>query len=138
MEVNVFTDGASRGNPGLAGAGSVILVNGEVVDEAFEFLGEKTNNEAEYEALILALRRIIKLVGKRVVSVDSEYTFYADSQLMIKQLRGEYKVKAPKVKPLYEKVCELKDELDCKFVWVRREDNSKADELANRAIDERK
>lgn len=96
-----------------------------------KFLGQKTNNQAEYEAMLLALGELVKHGAKRV-------TLRADSELMIKQMRGEYRVKNAHIVPLYGKACELtKQFLEVHFEHVRREFNSEADRLANDAIDER-
>ncbi len=128
----LFSDGASRGNPGLAGAGYIILdENGEEVFSGKKFLHEKTNNEAEYLALILALEKIHELGINRV-------DIFMDSELVVKQLKGEYKVKNRRLKPLYERVLTLLENFDYKIFHVKREKNKSADKLANRAIDEAK
>jgi ribonuclease HI len=128
----VFSDGAARGNPGPAGAGAVLVApDGTVIEELGKYLGTNTNNYAEYTGLILGLRRALEL-GAREVDVR------ADSELMVKQLQGKYRVKAPNLQPLYEEAVALLRKFDRVTVaHVYREQNKLADEMSNRAIDER-
>lgn len=130
--IRVYSDGAARGNPGPAGAGAVLMdEDGEIVERLGRYLGTNTNNYAEYMGLILGLERAREL-GVREVEV------LADSQLMIRQLGGSYKVKAENLKPLYEEALALLRGFDrVKLVHVPREQNKDADEMSNRAIDER-
>lgn len=130
--VRVFCDGAARGNPGPAGAGAVVQTRaGEVLARAGRYLGETTNNVAEYEGLLLGLRHARDL-GATEVQVLS------DSQLMVKQIRGEYKVKAEHLKPLCTQALDALDGFErWQVSHVLREQNSAADQMANRAIDER-
>jgi len=133
QRVRVYSDGASRGNPGPAGAGAAILdaETGEVVELLKRFLGRQTNNVAEYQGAILGLSRARELGVREVELV-------ADSQLMIRQLGGQYQVKNPGIRPLYEQVLGLlKGFAKVKLVHVPRELNTLADEMSNRAIDER-
>jgi len=128
--VTIYTDGASRGNPGYAGIGAVILdANGYCLMELSEWIGIATNNEAEYMALIKALEAA-KELGARRVSVR------ADSELVVLQMKGAYAVKSPRLRPLFMKARRLKDEFD-KFDinHVEREKNAHADMLANLGID---
>lgn len=130
--VRVYSDGAARGNPGLAGAGAVLVdTAGQVVDRIGKFLGTQTNNYAEYMGLLLGLRRAHELgVG--------EVEVYADSELMIRQLSGRYQVKSPTLRPLYEEALRRLNEFSrVKLVHVPRAMNAAADEMSNRAIDER-
>jgi ribonuclease HI len=126
----VYSDGAARGNPGPAGAGAVIFdADNNLVHELEKYLGHTTNNVAEYEALLLALE---KLVAMQV----SHVTVYADSELMVKQIRGEYRVKNSKLVPLYQKAKALiKNISHFDIEHVPRERNKAADRLANHAID---
>ncbi|MBU0506032.1 MAG: ribonuclease HI family protein [bacterium] len=127
----VFTDGASRGNPGLAGAGAVIYTNNNKLLGFKKFLGIQTNNQAEYEGLILALTELKKLEATNIL-------LNADSELMIKQLNGIYRVKNPKILDLYIRAQKIiKDLRPISFVHVPRNENKKADLLANMAIDEK-
>ncbi len=130
MQGIVFTDGASRGNPGAAGIGFVITApDGTVLAEEGHFLGQATNNVAEYTALIRALERAAEL-GCRDITV------YADSELMIKQLNGEYRVRNDGLIPLFQEVQRLKRNFSkITFGYVPRERNKRADQLANMGID---
>jgi ribonuclease HI len=130
--LSVYSDGAARGNPGPSGAGAVLFdEGGAVVERLGRYLGQNTNNYAEYMGLILGLERAREL-GATEVSV------YADSQLMIRQLGGSYKVKAENLKPLYaEALALLRSFARFELHHVPREENAEADEMSNRAIDER-
>jgi ribonuclease HI len=126
----VSCDGASRGNPGPAGAGvSITTPDGTVVAEIAEGLGEATNNVAEYTAVILGLERA-KALGAREVLLRS------DSQLLVYQLTGRYRVKTPHLQPLHRKVRTLAAGFGTiRFEHVRRELNVEADRLANAGVD---
>lgn len=132
QRLRVYSDGAARGNPGLAGAGAVLVQpSGQVVDRIGKFLGVQTNNFAEYTGLLLGLRRA-KELGV------SEVEVFADSELMIRQLGGRYQVKSPSLRPLYEEALKLLNDFKrVKLVHVPRAMNAAADEMSNRAIDER-
>jgi ribonuclease HI len=130
--VRVYSDGAARGNPGHSGAGAVLVQpSGQIVDRLGKYLGVKTNNYAEYMGLLLGLRRAHEL-GVQEIEV------YADSELMIRQLGGRYQVKSQSLKPLYDEAVRLLNDFSrVKLVHVPREMNRAADEMSNRAIDER-
>lgn len=130
IEVTIYTDGASRGNPGHAGIGAVILgANGSCLMELSEWIGIATNNEAEYIALIKALEAA-KGLGVRKVSVR------ADSELVVLQMIGTYAVKSPRLRPLFMKAQRLKREFDeFDINHIEREENAHADMLANLGID---
>lgn len=130
--VRVYSDGAARGNPGLAGAGAVLVEpSGQVVDRIGKFLGTQTNNYAEYMGLLLGLRRARELSVREV-------EVFADSELMLRQLGGRYQVKSASLRPLYEEALSLLNDFErVKLVHVPREMNRAADEMSNRAIDER-
>jgi ribonuclease HI len=130
--VRVYSDGAARGNPGPAGAGAVIYdAAGNVVEELGKYLGVNTNNFAEYMGLLIGLRRAREL-GAREVEV------FADSELMIRQLSGRYKVKAENLKDLHRQAVALLAGFErVKLAHVPRTMNAHADEMSNRAIDER-
>jgi ribonuclease HI len=131
MELTIFTDGASRNNPGEAGAGIFILRDGKPVDKIARYLGTTTNNIAEYQAAIIGLERCVKL-GASMVKL------HADSELMVKQLNGQYKVKNEGLKPLHARVKELIAKIGTVEVqYIPRERNKEADALANQAIDEK-
>ena len=124
-------DGAARGNPGPAGAGVLILgPDGEVVERVHRWLGEATNNVAEYRALLLGLERA-QALGFTDLEVCS------DSELLVRQLNGQYKVKHPTLRELYAQAVERIGEFQRVHIrHVPRELNADADALANRGIDE--
>ena len=127
----VACDGASRGNPGPSGAGAQITgPDGSVLAEVAEGLGETTNNVAEYTAVIRGLERALELGA-------SDVLLRSDSQLLINQLTGRYRVKTPHLQPLYRRVRELGARFDTiEYEHVRRERNTEADRLANLGVDE--
>ena len=131
--ISIYTDGGARGNPGPAGAGAVILKGGKEVGHVSKYLGEQTNNFAEYEALILALDKAAKLFKSPLEAV----TVYMDSELIVKQMKGEYRVKNPELKKQHERVRLLimKSFPSITFEHVRREKNTVADQYANDAMD---
>ncbi len=130
--LRIHTDGAARGNPGLAGAAALLYdASGSCISEVSEFLGEATNNVAEYRALLLGLARAREL-GARSVEVVT------DSELVAKQWSGEYRVKNKVLKPLFDEAKECARAIGRVEVrHVRRGGNAAADAAANRAIDER-
>ncbi len=125
-----FIDGGARGNPGPAGYGVVIEDEvGRPVAELSEFLGRQTNNYAEYSGLLAALN-YVQRHGFKALKVIS------DSELMVKQINGEYKVSSPTLKELNHRAIELIEQLDCfEIKHVLREKNRQADRLANLAMD---
>lgn len=129
----VYTDGGSRGNPGPAALGVYI----ETLEQRFgEYLGEKTNNEAEYAAIVSALKKIKALIGKEKAK-ESVVECRMDSELACRQLNHEYKIENAKLQPLFLLVWNLM--LDFKkvaFVHVPREKNTFADAEVNRVLDE--
>ena len=127
----LYTDGAARGNPGPAGAGWVVLApKGDLLIENKKYLGELTNNQAEYQALLLALKDALQLGGDSLA-------LHCDSELMVRQIKGEYKVKNDGLKPLFrEAVLTLSRFKSYSIKHVPREQNEEADRLANEAIDE--
>jgi ribonuclease HI len=129
--LSLFTDGACRGNPGLGGAGAVLVdTSGEVVGKAKKFLGHCTNNIAEYHALILGL-------GEALGQGAADISIYLDSELLVRQIQGIYRVKNPALKPLMLEIRGLLDRFDTWEVeHVPRSENALADQLANDAIDE--
>lgn len=134
MHYSIHTDGGARGNPGPAGAGVVIESEGKKI-QLKKYLGVKTNNQAEYEALILALSHIITDLQDDG-AVITVYCFL-DSELVVKQLNGDYKVKNAGIRLLYDKVCMLSDKFhEIYFKHTPRDQNKEADLLVNKAIDE--
>ena len=130
--IEIFVDGASRGNPGPSGIGIALFSDGKnVVKKLFKFIGNATNNIAEYTALIYALQEAL-------IDRYTNVTIKSDSELLIRQLKGEYKVKNENLKVYYEQFVHLSrgfDKID--LVLISRKDNSLADQLANKAIDSR-
>jgi ribonuclease HI len=126
----VNADGASRGNPGKSGIGVAIFdKDSNLINEAYDYLGVATNNIAEYKALILGIKLSMEYNAKKIL-------FKSDSELMVKQIKGEYKVKNPQLKLLFAEVQDLLKKLpNWKIMHVRREENSEADLLANKGID---
>lgn len=124
-------DGGARGNPGPAGCGAVLrLPDGQVVAELKEYLGETTNNVAEYRGLLLGLRAAQERGA-------SELEVRLDSELIVRQLNGQYKVKSPHLQPLYQEARKLLAGFRAARVkHVRREQNREADLLANQAMDQ--
>ncbi|MFH1461746.1 MAG: ribonuclease HI family protein [bacterium] len=128
----VFVDGASRGNPGLAGAGVYIIHNStDFLKKGFA-LGNKTNNQAEYLALALALFFI-----KQEKTQNPQISITSDSELLIKQMQGFYQVKNPGLKNIKNLIDNLKQNTNCTFKHVLRENNKIADKLANEGIDKK-
>ncbi len=127
------TDGGARGNPGPAGAGFVLEdPTGTVVSRGGRWLGTCTNNVAEYEALLWGLAVALEHPD----AVGTGLTVYADSELVVKQMNGAYRVKHPNLKPLYERAGRLASRFSkVRYVHVRREHNKEADGLANEAMD---
>jgi ribonuclease HI len=129
MTVQIFTDGAARGNPGPAGIGVVIRTDKEVLLEVADYIGKTTNNVAEYMALIRGLEEAIDM-GERSAEV------FADSELIVKQVLGEYQVKNEGLAPLYYNVKSLiKKFKHFSINHVPREENEHADKLSNKGID---
>ncbi len=131
MKLTAFTDGASKGNPGDAGAGYVIFDDKkEEVARYCEYLGKKTNNEAEYIAIVRALDKM-KVLGSKYVNI------FSDSQLLVRQMQGKYEVKSKKIKVIYDMAKAFEKDIEVKYVWIPREENKIADSLANKGIIEK-
>lgn len=128
--LNFSIDGAARGNPGPAGIGVVISdAKGKGVDEIAVYIGETTNNIAEYSALLCALLEAVSRQAKKI-------TVSTDSELLAKQINGEYRVKDPVLKVLHALCKHAIERLDaCTVRHVPREKNRAADKMANRAVD---
>ena len=124
----IYADGASRGNPGPAGAGAVIIEGRKKVKELSRYLGETTNNVAEYNAVIMALEAALAMKADEVL-------IRVDSELVVKQLNGEYRVKDEEIRKLFEKVLGiLRIFSHFEVRHVGRAGNKDADKLANKAI----
>jgi len=136
-KIIIYTDGGSRGNPGSSGIGVFIAdEKGKMIKEYSHFLGIKTNNEAEYEAVIFGLQKIKFLLGKeKIKSADIEVRM--DSELVARQLGGIYKIENEKLAPLFLKIWNMKMDFGkIVFKHIPREQNKEADRLANEAMDE--
>lgn len=129
--VIIYSDGAARGNPGPAGIGAILTdERGETIVKLSKYIGRATNNEAEYRAIITALEAAVQH-GATAVQL------YVDSELLARQLHGQYRVKSPNLQPLYRRASELLRRFSPALVThVTRDGNREADALANRAIDE--
>ena len=134
-KIIIYTDGGARGNPGPAGIGVVIAdEKGKTLKEISEYVGEATNNFAEYEALVRALEETSKLFGEKLKNMVIEVRM--DSELIVRQMQGAYKVKEPALKEQFARVGQLIGALqNIFFVHIVREKNIRADELVNEAID---
>ena len=138
--LTIHIDGASRKNPGEAGAGILIKDDkGNIIAELNKYLGIATNNEAEYMALITALEYLSTVKQKPLYK---SVAFFSDSQLLVNQMNGEYSVKSPNILPLYQKAKKILRNIfknvlpnPCTFTYIPRELNKHADKLANLAID---
>jgi ribonuclease HI len=129
-KVIIYTDGAARGNPGPAGIGVVIKdENGPILEKISRRLGITTNNQAEYQAIIIGLEKAISLGVKNVV-------VKSDSELVVNQINGHYKIKSTALRPLYQRVVQLIGSLESFSIsYIPREQNAAADGLANKALD---
>ncbi|MCP6718973.1 MAG: ribonuclease HI family protein [Patescibacteria group bacterium] len=138
-KITIYTDGGSRGNPGPGAVGAVFYnENGQIFKKYSQYLGDDvTNNEAEYTAAILALKKFKQFLGKKVAKV-SEIELRSDSELLVKQLNGEYKIVDSKIQSLFITLWNLKlDFKRVKFKLVPRNKNQEADSLVNQALDEK-
>lgn len=133
MQLNIYTDGASRGNPGHAAIGVVIQDDAsKLIKEISEYIGINTNNYAEYQAVLRALKEAKNLNADAVA-------LFSDSELICRQLTGKYKVKSNNIRPLFSEVISYASRLKSfSITHVRREYNTHADKLANMALDRQK
>lgn len=127
--MKLYTDGGARGNPGHAGIGVVLIEGEKIVFQGCQYIGEKTNNEAEYLALIYGLEEALKFT--------KEIKVFADSELMVSQINGDYKIKKDHLKTLFKQVTILKNQFSSFSIsHILRGENKAADKLVNKAIDE--
>ncbi|MCX6721267.1 MAG: ribonuclease HI family protein [Candidatus Staskawiczbacteria bacterium] len=136
-KIIIYTDGGSRGNPGKAAIGVVFCNEREQIIKKYgEYLGDNlTNNEAEYSAVIFALKKFKLLFGKAIAET-SDVEIRADSELVVKQLNGEYKIENEKIQKFFIEIWNLKiDFKSIKFKHILREKNKEADRLVNEALD---
>ncbi len=132
MKLFIYTDGASRGNPGHASFGFTISdEHGKLIHEQGEYIGITTNNVAEYTAVLRAFKYLKKKFTERL-----EIELFADSRLVVEQLSGSFKIKNPKLKLIFEQIKILEMEMGSIFyTHIPREKNKNADALANKALD---
>jgi ribonuclease HI len=130
VKLTVHVDGGARGNPGPAAIAAVVSdENGEILTDAAQVIGRATNNYAEYRALLLGIETARELGG-------TELDLVGDSELVVKQVLGQYRVKNPDLKPLHAKVKAALQDVDSWSIrHVRRELNAEADRLVNEALD---
>ena len=136
-KIIIYTDGGSRGNPGKAASGVVFCNEKEQVIKKYgEYLGDNlTNNEAEYLAVIFALKKFKALFGKAIVKI-SEIEVRSDSELLVKQMNGKYKIQDEKIQKLFIEIWNLKlDFKGVKFKSISREKNKEADRVVNETLD---
>lgn len=134
MELKIFTDGGARGNPGPAACAFVAVDNhGELVFKEGEYLGIATNNVAEYKAVVLALQWVKNKKGEKIFKIE----FYLDSNLVVNQLNGLFKVREGSLQELFSIIKKLESEIECaiSYTHVRREKNVEADKLVNETLD---
>ncbi len=130
MNYEVYTDGASRGNPGHASCAYVIISMGRVIEEKAEYLGVSTNNQAEYMGIIRAMEKLVEIKGFDVV-------IYSDSELIVRQLNKEYKVKHPELKKYFQTVTQMIPLVfPVRFEHVLRSENKRADMLCNQVLNQ--
>lgn len=137
MHIICYTDGGARGNPGPAGAGVFITdADGKMIKEVSKFLGHRTNNFAEYEAVVIALEEAKKIIPK-AKRKDAKVEVRMDSELVQRQLSGKYQIKEPTLFPQFIKIWNMRvaEFPHVTFTHVRREQNKDADRLANDAMD---
>ncbi len=135
-KITIYIDGGARGNPGPAAIGVLFLgEKGQLLKEYSQYLGEKTNNEAEYLALIFALKKVKALFGKEKTQ-NLLIDLKSDSELLIKQMKGKYKIKTPAIQKLFLEAWNLKIEFNnLTFHLIPREENKRADKLVNQVLD---
>jgi len=135
MKLVVYTDGGARGNPGPAAIGVVITQQGQTLKKYPEFIGQVTNNQAEYQAIIFALKKVKLLFGRKKVKT-MEIEICLDSELVAKQLNHQYKIKEKDLQPLFLKTWNLiLDFGQINFKYIPRQQNKEADRLVNQSLD---
>jgi ribonuclease HI len=133
-KATMYTDGGSRGNPGPAAIGGVMEIGSRKIDFS-EYIGKATNNEAEYQALIFGLKKLKQFLGKTKAK-NSSVSCFLDSELVVKQLNHQYKLKDLRIQKFFIEIWNLSlDFGEVSFTHVRRGMNRKADALVNEALD---
>lgn len=138
----IYSDGGARGNPGPAGIGIVIIQENllgkkEIIKTISEYVGETTNNQAEYRAILRGLEELKNIIAKDFPSQNVQIHCYLDSELIVRQMTGEYKIKSEGLKPLFWQIRSQILDLggNVSFEHIPRSQNSQADKLVNEAID---
>lgn len=145
MKITIYTDGGARGNPGPAASGYVIKAEGKIVKEEGKYLGETTNNIAEYTAVLLALKKVKHLLGKEKIK-KTEIEVLSDSELLVRQMNGEYKIENEELQKLFMEIWNFQVECSprsrsgeaggkIKFIHIPREKNKEADAMVNEVLD---
>jgi len=138
MKLVIYTDGGARDNPGPAAIGVVVIQEGQTIEKYSHFIGQATNNQAEYQAVIFALKKIKLLFGKKKAKI-MEIEICIDSELVVKQLNHQYKIKEKDLQLLFLEVWNLiLDFGQINFKHIPRQQNKEADQLVNQALDEQK
>jgi len=134
-KIVIYTDGGSRGNPGPSAFGILIFDDQKnILKKYSQYIGEATNNEAEYQALIFALKKTKALFGKEQIK-KTPVEIMSDSELLVKQMKGEYKILNPRIQPLFLKAWNLKIDFGkLRFFLIPREKNREADRLVNETL----
>ncbi|MEK7634644.1 MAG: ribonuclease HI family protein [Patescibacteria group bacterium] len=131
-KITIYCDGGSRGNPGPSALGIYIP---QLKKEYSKFLGQATNNEAEYQSVIFALKKIKHLIGGEKAE-KSEIEIKTDSELIVNQLNGEYKIKEKSLIPFFIEIWNLKQDFGkVNFIHIPREENKEADRMVNKELD---
>lgn len=133
VSVEIFSDGGARGNPGPAASAFVVMRDGKIIHKQSKYLGKTTNNVAEYGAVVIALEWLLK--SEHDIDLVN---YYVDSELVCKQLNGEYKIKSPHLLKLVLKIKAMEKKFDgiIDYHFVRRDKNKLADYLVNKSLDE--
>ena len=135
-KIIIYIDGGSRGNPGPSAFGMILCNDkGDILKKYSEYIGKATNNEAEYQGLIFALKKAKAYFGKEKIK-KMGIELFSDSQLLVKQMNGEYKVLNSNIQPLFLTAWNLKiDYKNIRISFIAREKNEQADKLVNQALD---
>jgi len=135
QDLEIFSDGGSRGNPGPGASAFIVFNKKDLIYQKSKYLGTTTNNISEYFAVLMA----VYWVSKNVKFFNkSKIRYFLDSELVVKQLKGEYKIKDQKLKKIFEKIVKIinEEKIAFDFIHIKRNGNKEADLLVNKAIDE--
>ena len=135
MNYKLFTDGGARGNPGPAAGAILFDEDDHLIWFDSRYLGKTTNNKAEYQAVLLGMKNFQKAIASGDNDTNTKLTCYLDSELIVKQFNGEYKIKDQSLKSIYENVKKYIAGFEVEFIHVYREKNKFADKLVNISLD---